>query len=81
MAAVFVLADGTSEIHALSNASGETDTLTLATPAAVDVFEDMSVTIGPAGREYGRFLVSDVTPQDEFTADLTLIDEAPELWA
>jgi len=78
---VLRLADGTTELHTLSNATGQPDTLTLATPATSGVAEDLLVIVGPVGREYDRLLVSDVTPQDEFSAQLTFIDEAPELWA
>jgi len=78
---VIVLPDGSTETHPLSTATGLTDTLTLATPAVSGVAEDLLVVVGPVGREFERLIVSDVTPQDEFSATVSFIDEAPELWA
>lgn len=39
------------------------------------------VATGSIGQEYRRCIVLDVTPRSELTAQLTLVDEAPELWA
>lgn len=35
---------------------------------------------GPMGREYLRLIVFGITPKPDFTATITAVDEAPELW-
>lgn len=88
-------ADGVTTVHALTNATGTTDVLTFTTPFADatttgssydpatihKVMAGCLVAIGPLGEEYKRYIVSDVLPGADLTARLTLIDEAPELWA
>ncbi len=69
-------------VRVLTNASGEHTTLTLATPIpATDVYEGALVSIGAKGQEVLRLIVFSVEPREDFTATLTLVDEAPELWA
>lgn len=75
-------ADGPSPVRLLSNATGEAATLTFATPIpAADVYEGALVAIGSSGREVLRLIVFAVEPREDFTATLTLVDEAPEIWA
>lgn len=75
-------ADGGVEVHDLSNATGETNVLTLADPTpSAAIHTDALVTVGPKGQEYGRFILAAVEPQDQETARLTFVDEAPEIWA
>jgi hypothetical protein len=81
--------DGTISTHALANASGDADTLTLATPvadtSAIPGFADTGFTYGAlvvAGRlgsEYRRLLVAGIAPDKTGKATLTLVDEAPDL--
>ena len=73
---------GPSPVRALSNATGQTSTLTFATPIpAADVYEGALVAVGPTGSEVLRLIVFSVEPREDFTATLTLVDEAPEIWA
>lgn len=39
------------------------------------------VVVGPLGEEYKRMIVYDITPGSELTADITFVDEAPQLFA
>jgi len=66
--------------HALSNSTGDSDTLTLAVPVADTgiAIGDM-VAIGPRAPVLRRMVVSDIRRADEFTAEVTLVAEAPEL--
>ncbi len=74
--------NGPSAVRILTNATGEASTLTLATPIpAAEVYEGALVSIGAAGQEVLRLIVFSVEPREDFTATLTLVDEAPELWA
>lgn len=38
------------------------------------------VVVGPLGEEFRRMVVFDITPKSEMTADLTFVDEAPQLF-
>lgn len=88
--------DGTISTHALSNVDGTTATLTFATPFADDTWTSGSpydsgavhdvepgciVAVGPLDQEYIRLIVTEISPGPELTARLTMVDEAPELWA
>jgi hypothetical protein len=42
---------------------------------------DCLVQVGSLSREVARMIVADVKPKDDLTATLTLVDEAPELFA
>ncbi|MCU0909791.1 MAG: phage tail protein [Rhodobacteraceae bacterium] len=69
-------------VHALSNATGEHSVLVFAAPvAAAGMIEGVLVAVGRSGREYLRLIVFDVQARPNFEASLTLVDEAPELWA
>lgn len=88
--------DGTVSTHALSNVDGTTATLTFAAPFADDTWASPSpfdggtihevdpgciVAIGPLDQEYIRLIVTDISPGQDLAARLTMVDEAPELWA
>jgi hypothetical protein len=74
-------ASGPATARALSNATGTTDVLQFATPiAATEVFEGALVAVGPRGSETLRLIVFAIEPQEDFTASLTLVDEAPQIW-
>ena len=81
--------DGTISTHQISNASSDTDTLTLSTPIAdpgtiVGLNEGNGtygcmLTVGRVASEYRRVLVSGITPTKGLMCTLTLVDEAPAL--
>ena len=87
--------DGTVTVHEISTATGETDTLDLATPvsddthaggpfdsgAIADIGPGALVSVGQLGREFRRLIVTEITPQQDLTAQLTMVDEAPDLTA
>lgn len=87
-------ADGTISTHELTNGPGFTDTLVFATPvynstvlagpfdsgAVPAITEECLVVVGPLGSEYLRMIVYDISPGEDLTARMTLVDEAPELW-
>lgn len=87
--------DGTFTVHPVSNSTGETDELTLTTPVANDTtdggpFDDVTIplidegcliVVGNLGKEYKRLIVTEIAPQNEHIAALTMVDEAPELWS
>jgi len=77
----------TQQVTAATN--GDETTLTFATPFAdpgVDSAGNEQIdvgclcTSGRLGTEYRRLIVYAVTPQTDGTADMTFVDEAPELW-
>lgn len=73
---------GSRTIHALSNVTGETDLLTFSAPiSAVGILEGVLVVVGPKREEYLRMIVFEVTPREDLTATLTLVDEAPGIAA
>jgi len=87
--------DGTVTIHELSDATGETDEITLASPVSDDTnaggpfdagsISDIGpgalVSIGQLGSEYRRLIVTEITPQADLVAQITMVDEAPALTA
>ncbi|MEO0720855.1 MAG: hypothetical protein AAFY43_01765, partial [Pseudomonadota bacterium] len=74
--------NGSPEFHELSNPSESTNVLTLLTPAvSTAVHQDALIAVGPLGSETVRVILTSVEPQDELTARLTLVDEAPQIWA
>lgn len=88
--------DGATSVHALSNAAGETDTLMFETPVPNDetagspfdggpliaeIGEGCLVVAGLAGRETKRLIVSEVSNGKDLTANITAVDEAPQIWA
>lgn len=88
-------ADGTKSVHALSNASGRSNLLTFATPFPDEttsggpfdpgtiskVTRGCLISVGPLGEEYVRMIVTEILPSRDLTAQITMVDEAPELWA
>ena len=50
-------------------------------PGASVLDEDCLVTTGEMGSEFKRLIVLDMQLRDELSAQLTLIDEAPEIWS
>lgn len=76
------LADGSTATATLSDASGRSATLTLATPAALSgLTPEVLATVGPAGAQFRRLLVTAIRPRRDLEFDLTFFDEAPELHA
>jgi hypothetical protein len=87
--------NGETSVHLLSNATGETNVLTFATPVADDTtaggpFDPATISqidvgclavTGLFGQEFRRMVVTLMEPSDDFTAKMTLVDEAPELWS
>jgi hypothetical protein len=78
----------TINIYAASNETGETDTVTFDTPISstglVDSYGDpidALISVGPLGQEYLRGIVYSITPKEDLTASITLVDEASELFA
>ena len=74
-------------MHALSNATGQSDTLTLDPAVAVETIDGRPaidagclVVAGAIGREYRRLIVSEIRNGKGLTAQLTLVDEAPQIW-
>lgn len=63
------------ETHALSNASGSTRVLTLATAAASDIHEDAEAAVGPSETVLRRMIVADIQRGERLTAELTFVDE------
>ncbi|MGF7005788.1 hypothetical protein [Aminobacter sp. BE322] len=89
-------ADGTTTIHALSNPAGETDTLTFVAPVPDEtteggpfdggpliskISEGCLVVAGTLGHEFKRLIVTEIANGKDLTANLTLVDEAPQLWS
>ncbi|MES2753774.1 MAG: hypothetical protein V4659_03840 [Pseudomonadota bacterium] len=69
---------GSRTIHAVSNAAGETDLLTFASPiSAAGLSEGVLCATGPLGTEVERLIVFAITPKEDLTATLTLVAEAP----
>lgn len=87
--------DGSEVVTSIANSTGWTNTLELTTPIPWDdwsggpfdqaniglIDKGCIVVVGQIGQVYKRQIVLDITPSDNLTANLTLVDEAPELWA
>lgn len=74
--------DGPAITSALTNATGQADWLTLATPLdPADVPDGALVAVGLSDQVTRRMIVYAIEPQEDLTAALTLVDEAPELFA
>ncbi len=57
------------------------DVLTFTAPqAGAGITPDCLVSFGRLGVESLRLIVYNITPSDDFTAKITAVDEAPELW-
>lgn len=74
--------NGVGPAIALTDASGVLDEVTLADPQdPADVPIGALAVFGLAGQETLRLVVKDITPREDLTASLTLVDEASELFA
>jgi len=66
---------------AISNGGSGTNRFDLATPlSATNIEEGLMVTVGTIGTVYDRMIVMGVDPRDDWSAVLTCVDEAPELF-
>lgn len=75
-------AGGSVTVHEVANASGDTDRLVLAAPiSGAGIAGGVLATVGPLGQEFARMIVFGIRPKQNLEASLTLVDEAPELWA
>jgi hypothetical protein len=89
--------DGEKTVHALNNASGETNVLTFSTPVDVEttpgssfdaddsinkIGQDCFVIVGLRGKEVKRLVVTEIQPGRDLGAVLTMVDDASEkIWA
>ena len=87
--------DGSITTHAVSNSAGVTNNLTFSPsipyatvtggpfdgPTIPSIDVGCLVAIGDIGAEYVRLLVAGIEPGEDYTAKLTLVDEAPEIWS
>lgn len=73
---------GVSDIVRVANASGSTDVLELEDPLPASVVtEGGLVAVGGTGQEYLRLIVFDMQAREDGSVALTLVDEAPQIWA
>lgn len=74
----FRKADGSIVLRTVVSSAGETATISFdgtgTMPAAGDLF-----TFGEAGRETGVYRILSIEPQDELTARVTVVDDAPAI--
>jgi hypothetical protein len=74
------LADGSFVVQDVTNTPGfETTTLTFSAPV-VGVVEGDLFAFGVSGKETGDYLIMAVSPGDDMTAQLTLVDYSPEVY-
>lgn len=74
--------DGPAISVGLTNATGQDDWLMLASPQApADLPDGGLVAVGLIDNATRRMIVYSIEPQEDLTARLTLVDEAPELFA
>lgn len=65
-------------VHELGGASGDTDLLTFAAPIdPTGIAIGTLVAVGPLNREVRRLIISDIQPEEDLTATITAVDEAP----
>ncbi len=74
--------NGNNSIHVVTS-DGETDIIEFAEPYSDTrkIKVGCLLVCGAIGKEYKRLIVSEISPASDLTATLTLVDEAPELWA
>jgi len=73
--------NGSFQVAETSNATGVTDTLTLASPVSpANVGVDALVSVGRLNNEYRRLIVFGMQPRDDLVFEITMVDEAPSLW-
>lgn len=76
------LADGSSSVHDLANATGSTDRLEFAAPvAAAGLRRGVLAMVGRKGNETRRCRVFEMEPAEDLNWRITCVDEAPELFA
>jgi len=74
--------DGSITTHELTGLTGQTSTLTFDSEIAdAGVAIGDLVLVGPLQSEVKRAIVFAVNPQQDLTAEVTMVDEAPEIWA
>ncbi|MBY5974951.1 phage tail protein [Ferrimonas balearica] len=74
--------DGTMTTHEVSTPTGRVTRLELSAPTSeAGIDHDILAVVGRKASELRRMIVFAIEPRDELTFDLTLVDEAPEIWA
>ncbi len=74
-------ADGSVTVHTPSNAPGPSSILTFSPGLeAKDLVTGCLLVAGTLGREYRRLIVTEIRNGKDLTAQLTLVDEAPQIW-
>lgn len=71
----------TSSVDVETETTQITFTTPFADPGASYLAEGCLCTTGLLGSEYKRLLVHTITPNEDMTASITFVDEAPDLWA
>lgn len=75
--------DGDIHILPVTSVAGETQTLTVGGSfdiGVVNIGAGDLVSVGTLGQEYLRMIVSDIEPSDDMIFELSLVDEAQEIW-
>lgn len=73
---------GPSNALALTGSTGETSHLVLASPVPTSTaYVDGLAVVGPVGSTVRRLIVMDTQPTEDMTATITMVDEAPEIFA
>lgn len=74
--------DGRRTIHELAGPAGSAAHIRFATPLSDDtgLATGVHVTVGPLDREVRRMIVTGMRPRRDLSFQMTLVDEAPELW-
>jgi hypothetical protein len=75
----FRLADGSSLLRTVETVDGETDTLTLTGSGSLPEVGDLAM-FGETNNESVVLRVLTIRPQQDFSAQLTLVDDAPEIY-
>lgn len=92
--AIIQKTDGTFVTVVLDDDPSLTSTIMFATPIPVESWAGSNwdggsvdmlaagcmVTIGPVSRLERRLIISDIAPANDLTANLTMVDEAPQIW-
>lgn len=79
MGAAIRARDGTVTVQRISGGAGQG--LVFRPPLDLPKVEPGGlVAFGPVGRETLRLVISGITPKPDFTATITAVDEAPEIW-
>ncbi|MEL6100484.1 MAG: phage tail protein [Pseudomonadota bacterium] len=74
--------NNTITTHELTGSTGDTRVLTFTSEISdAGIASGDLVLVGPLQSEVRRAIVFAMTPQDDLTAEITMVDEAPEIWA